>query len=51
MMVMISRVLLDVERVGEVRSIYGLVKTFREAAGEVLNTETEVAHWLNVIEL
>ena len=51
MMVMISRVLMDIDRVADVRSIYGMVKTFREAAGDILSPETELAHWLNVLEL
>jgi hypothetical protein len=33
-MIMLSRVLLDLDRVTEVRSLYPLVKTFREAVGQ-----------------
>ena len=33
-MIMLSRVLLDLDKVTEVRAIYPLVKTFREAVGQ-----------------
>lgn len=50
-MVMVSRVLLDLSQSAEVRQVYPLVVTFREAMGEVLPREVELAHWLNLLEL
>lgn len=48
-MVMLSRVLLDLGRSSEVRQIYALVMTFREAVGDVLSKDAELAHWLNIV--
>jgi hypothetical protein len=50
-MIMVSRVLLDVGEVGEVRGVYGLVMTFRDAMGLEVGLEVEMAHWLNLVEL
>lgn len=50
-MIMVSRVLLDVDEQGEVRAVYGLVMTFREAMGLEVALEVEMAHWLNLVEL
>jgi hypothetical protein len=48
-MVMVSRVLLDLNRSAEVRPVYALAVTFREAVGVVLPDDCELAHWLNVL--
>lgn len=50
-MVMVSRVLLDLNHSTEVRPIYSLVVTFREAVGPVLSGDSQLAHLLNILEL
>lgn len=48
-MVLVSRVLLDLNQSAEVKTVYPLVVTFREAVGPVLAVESELAHLLNVL--
>ena len=51
-MVLISRVLIDVGRIMEVRPVYKMVVTFHGAIGKrALPGDSEIAHWINMLEL
>ena len=51
-MVLISRVLIDVGRIMEVRPVYKMVVTFHGAIGKrALPGDSEIAHWMNMLEL